>query len=164
MQEQGYAYFYVAEVATAIYVANLPLCWPLIQRLFRALPWPSHHGSGGSSGGGSRATRLAKKMESRKGGGGGGAWATTSRANPTPWAREQLSDDDGEIILDKLGGSPSASSDFDDQIDRHNHAGRRDRERRQQRGGKTVAWQQHGQHHRQDGPHLDHVQKCRLIW
>lgn len=36
----AYVYFYVAEVATAIYVGNIPLCWPLVQLVFRTGPWP----------------------------------------------------------------------------------------------------------------------------
>ncbi|KAK0652461.1 hypothetical protein B0T16DRAFT_387718 [Cercophora newfieldiana] len=41
----GYVYFYVAEVATAIYVGNIPLCWPLIQLIFQTGPWSRQSGS-----------------------------------------------------------------------------------------------------------------------
>ncbi|KAI1149428.1 hypothetical protein F4825DRAFT_464128 [Nemania diffusa] len=37
--ELRYVYFYVAEVITAIYVGNIPLCWPLIQRVFGKGSW-----------------------------------------------------------------------------------------------------------------------------
>lgn len=36
---QGYVYFYVAEVATAVYVGNVPLCWPIFQRIFQGGSW-----------------------------------------------------------------------------------------------------------------------------
>jgi len=35
----GYVYFYVAEVATAVYVGNIPLCWPLVRRVFQGSSW-----------------------------------------------------------------------------------------------------------------------------
>jgi len=41
----GYVYFYVAEVATAIYVGNIPLCWPLVQHIFRTGPWSRQSGN-----------------------------------------------------------------------------------------------------------------------
>ncbi|KAI1123437.1 hypothetical protein F5Y10DRAFT_286183 [Nemania abortiva] len=34
-----FVYFYVAEVLTAIYVGNIPLCWPLVQRVFGKGSW-----------------------------------------------------------------------------------------------------------------------------
>ena len=41
---QGYVYFYVAEVATAVYVGNVPLCWPIFQRIFQGSSWASSKG------------------------------------------------------------------------------------------------------------------------
>ncbi|KAL2016430.1 hypothetical protein VTK56DRAFT_3517 [Thermocarpiscus australiensis] len=35
----GYVYWYVAEVAVSICVGNIPLCWPLIRRVFHADTW-----------------------------------------------------------------------------------------------------------------------------
>jgi hypothetical protein len=37
----GYVYFYVAEVATAMYVGNVPLTWPLVQHVLKASNWGS---------------------------------------------------------------------------------------------------------------------------
>ncbi|KAI0099738.1 hypothetical protein GGR51DRAFT_389902 [Nemania sp. FL0031] len=37
--ELQYVYFYVAEVLTAIYVGNIPLCWPIVQRVFGKGAW-----------------------------------------------------------------------------------------------------------------------------
>src|SRR3569833_1192874 len=35
----GYVYFYAAEVATAVYVGNIPLCWQLARRIFHVGTW-----------------------------------------------------------------------------------------------------------------------------
>lgn len=35
----GYTYWYVGEVSISIFVGNIPLCWPLIRRVFRANTW-----------------------------------------------------------------------------------------------------------------------------
>ena len=34
-----YVYWYVGEVATAVYVGNIPLCWPLFRRVFHLDTW-----------------------------------------------------------------------------------------------------------------------------
>lgn len=48
----GYMYWYVGEVAIAVCVGNIPLCWPLIRQVFQAGSWfdskesgetPPHH-------------------------------------------------------------------------------------------------------------------------
>lgn len=36
-----YTYWYVAEVATAVYVGNIPLCWQFIAHIFRMGSWAS---------------------------------------------------------------------------------------------------------------------------
>jgi hypothetical protein len=35
----GYTYWYIGEVAISIFVGNIPLCWPLVRRVFRADTW-----------------------------------------------------------------------------------------------------------------------------
>lgn len=42
----GYVYFYVAEVATAVVVGNLPLCWPLFRRIVHGSSWSQDASSG----------------------------------------------------------------------------------------------------------------------
>ncbi|KAK0710832.1 hypothetical protein B0H67DRAFT_554900 [Lasiosphaeris hirsuta] len=37
--DMGYTYWYVGEVAISIYVGNVPLCWPLIRRVFHTDTW-----------------------------------------------------------------------------------------------------------------------------
>jgi hypothetical protein len=41
-----YVYFYVAEVATAVFVGNVPLCWPLFRRLVHGSSWSRDASSG----------------------------------------------------------------------------------------------------------------------
>jgi hypothetical protein len=48
VDDLGYVYFYVAEVATAVYVGNIPLCWPLFRRLVHGSAW-SRDGSSGKT-------------------------------------------------------------------------------------------------------------------
>ena len=91
----------MAEVATAVYVGNVPLCWPLIQRVFQTGPWSrSSSGGGYRSGTGGPSSRLrgtSKAHASRLGGSstqkGGAVWSITSRADPTPWAAKAHKDD-----------------------------------------------------------------------
>lgn len=44
----GYVYFYVAEVATAVYVGNIPLCWPLFRRIVHGSAWSRDGSAGGT--------------------------------------------------------------------------------------------------------------------
>ncbi|KAM7194148.1 hypothetical protein V8F20_008068 [Naviculisporaceae sp. PSN 640] len=45
--ELVYTYWYVAEVATAVYVGNLPLCWQFISHVFKTGSWASFKGEPG---------------------------------------------------------------------------------------------------------------------
>ncbi|KAM3064916.1 hypothetical protein ACMFMF_011532 [Clarireedia jacksonii] len=36
-----WTYWYIREASTAVYVANIPTCWPLARRLFGLRPWGS---------------------------------------------------------------------------------------------------------------------------
>ncbi|KAK0716053.1 hypothetical protein B0H67DRAFT_666603 [Lasiosphaeris hirsuta] len=99
----GYVYFYVAEVATAIYVGNIPLCWALIQRVFSAGPWSkSATNSHGTSGvGGSHGNRLRSTLKKggdvfSRAGTKGGVISTTSRADPTPWSKSATGSKSGD--------------------------------------------------------------------
>jgi hypothetical protein len=42
----AYVYFYVAEVATAVFVGNLPLCWPLFRHIVHGSSWSRDESSG----------------------------------------------------------------------------------------------------------------------
>lgn len=35
--------WYVGEVSTAVYVANIPLCWPLVRKIFHLDDWATKH-------------------------------------------------------------------------------------------------------------------------
>ena len=73
-------------------MGNVPLCWPLIQRVFQTGPWSRNNSSGGGKYSNSRATGGRANNTTRKGGavggGGGAAWAITSSAGPTPWSNQ----------------------------------------------------------------------------
>ncbi|KAK3360495.1 hypothetical protein B0T25DRAFT_578413 [Lasiosphaeria hispida] len=113
----GYVYFYVAEVATAIYVGNIPLCWALIQRVFSAGPWSrSATASGGlTSAGGSRGNRLRSTLKksgdvfSRATASKGGVISTTSHADPTPWSKSASKSDSDDFDLE---GQSQRSKDY----------------------------------------------------
>ncbi|KAM7211408.1 hypothetical protein V8F06_013208 [Rhypophila decipiens] len=45
--ELVYTYWYVGEVATAVYVGNLPLCWQFISHVFKTGSWASFKGEPG---------------------------------------------------------------------------------------------------------------------
>lgn len=42
--ELVYTYWYVAEIATAVYVGNVPLCWQFISHVFKTGSWASFKG------------------------------------------------------------------------------------------------------------------------
>jgi hypothetical protein len=93
----GYVYFYVAEVATAMYVGNVPLTWPLVQRVLNSSSWGSSDNTNsnrlGKSGGGlptiggTGGTALGRS--SRR----AGLTSTTSSTRHSPWGKP---DDDLE--------------------------------------------------------------------
>lgn len=41
--------WYVGELSTAVFVANIPLCWPLLRRLFRVGTFIDKHSYGGNT-------------------------------------------------------------------------------------------------------------------
>lgn len=45
----GYVYWYVGEVAIAVCVGNVPLCWPIIRQVFNAGSWFDSKESGGET-------------------------------------------------------------------------------------------------------------------
>lgn len=61
----GYVYFYVAEVATAVFVGNIPLCWPLFRRIVQGSDW-SRDGSQGNTDPNQPRTRTARATGSSR--------------------------------------------------------------------------------------------------
>ena len=107
-----YLNWYVAEAATAVYVANIPLCWPLLRRLFNLSSFTSSSKrTADGSGAGSQArfqqsaVRSAvrpkrewyERSESEEGitgaGATNGAWATRSNSNEGPMELSRLERD-----------------------------------------------------------------------
>jgi hypothetical protein len=60
-----YVYFYVAEVATAVFVGNVPLLWPLFRRIVHGSSW-SRDASGGMSDPNKPRTRTARTIGSQR--------------------------------------------------------------------------------------------------
>jgi hypothetical protein len=61
----GYVYFYVAEVATAVFVGNIPLCWPLFRRIVRGSSWSRDTSSGKTDDPNKPRTRTVRTVGSR---------------------------------------------------------------------------------------------------
>ncbi|KAH8909402.1 hypothetical protein BR93DRAFT_975677 [Coniochaeta sp. PMI_546] len=61
----GYVYFYVAEVATAVFVGNVPLCWPLFRRIVQGSSW-SRDASAGTDDPNKPRTRTARATGSNR--------------------------------------------------------------------------------------------------
>ncbi|KAB5515472.1 hypothetical protein GE09DRAFT_1159726 [Coniochaeta sp. 2T2.1] len=84
----AYVYFYVAEVATAVFVGNVPLCWPLFRRIVQGSAWSRDQSAGISdpnqprtkTGRVTGSNRFSKKRPS----GNSSIWSITRTGN-TQW-------------------------------------------------------------------------------
>lgn len=93
----------MAEVATAVYVGNIPLCWPLFRRLFHGSAWSKDGSSGKTDDRNKPRTRTHNRF-SKKRLNSSSLW-TITRGGNTQWDKmdEEVDDSKERVYRNELG-------------------------------------------------------------